>query len=174
MAPAWGVTLAYWLHMLATVAWIGGLAALALLVLPSAGRVLSDSAYATLLNDIQRRLDILGWFSLAVLTGTGLVQMSASPHYRGFLSIGNLWAGAILLKHLAILGMTGLSVAITWGVLPRLGRAVLRLERSKSQADDPDRLAEVQRARRALVRLIQINLLLSVVVLALTAIARAS
>ena len=34
--PYWALSLAFWLHMLATVAWIGGLVAVAILVLPGA------------------------------------------------------------------------------------------------------------------------------------------
>ncbi len=174
--PLWGVSLAYWLHMLATVVWIGGLSSLALVVLPAASRMLDDAAYATLLGDLQRRLDTLGWFSLAVLTGTGLIQMSASPNYQGFLAISNRWAAAILIKHLVIVVMVGVSAAITWGVLPGLRRAALRVGQAGSAAAsaDPERIRQVKRASQANTRLIRINLILSVIVLALTAIARAT
>jgi uncharacterized membrane protein len=75
------LTLAYWLHMLATVTWIGGLAALSLFVLPAARRSLEPESYVVLLADIQRRLDPLAWFSLFILAASGLFQMSSSPNY---------------------------------------------------------------------------------------------
>ncbi|HEX7973402.1 MAG TPA: hypothetical protein VF498_03265, partial [Anaerolineales bacterium] len=81
--PAWALTLAYWLHMLATVVWIGGLAAVTLLVLPAARQALPSPAFAGLLSSIQRRLEPIGWLSLTVLIATGLVQMSASSNYKG-------------------------------------------------------------------------------------------
>jgi uncharacterized membrane protein len=171
--PGWGITLAYWLHMLATVTWIGGLASLALLVLPAAGRVLDEPAFARLLGEYQRRLDTLGWFSLAVLVGTGLVQMSANPNYEGFLAVDTLWAGAILAKHLAIGGMVAVSALLTWGVLPGLTRSLLRLERARNDPGGAD-LSAVQKASRANARLIRLNLALGVIVLALTAVARAA
>jgi uncharacterized membrane protein len=90
--PDWALSLAYWLHMLATVVWIGALATLSLVVLPAARRSLEVKAYADLIGQIQRRLDPLGWFSLLLLAGTGLVQMSANPYYSGFLAIENRWA----------------------------------------------------------------------------------
>lgn len=43
--PAWALALSFWLHLLATVAWIGGLAAIALLVLPSARRSLGPAKH---------------------------------------------------------------------------------------------------------------------------------
>jgi uncharacterized membrane protein len=163
----WALSLIYWLHMLATVVWIGGLASLSLLVVPAARRSLEASAYSRLLESLQRRLDPLSWLCLAVLVVTGLFQMSASPNYQGFLTVNNRWAAAILLKHLVFIGMTALSAYLTWGILPRLRRAALR------QARQPDgaQLVDLQRQEA---RLLRFNLVLSVVILALTALARAS
>lgn len=165
--PAWALTLAYWLHMLATVIWIGGLAALSILVLPVARQVLDAQTYAGLLGNIQRRLDPLAWFSLALLVATGLVQMSANPNYEGFLAVGNRWAAAILLKHLVIFGMVGLSAYMTWGVLPGLRRAVLRQAHGHNAP-------EAGRLEKRELLLLRLNLVLGVVVLALTAVARVS
>jgi uncharacterized membrane protein len=87
----WALTLAYWFHMLATVVWIGGLSALAFIVLPSARKALSDEGYSLLLERYQQRLDWMGWLSLAVLFGTGMFQMSAHPNYEGFFSVESRW-----------------------------------------------------------------------------------
>ncbi len=76
--------------MLATVFWIGGLAALSIIVLPAACKVLAPGAYADLLAALQKRLDPLGWFSVIVLLASGMLQMSFSPNYEGFLSISGL------------------------------------------------------------------------------------
>jgi len=98
--PTWVLALSYWLHMLATVTWIGGLAALTLVVLPALQAQDDLEQQARSLNKIQRRLDPLAWFSLLVLLGTGLTQMSASPNYEGVLAITNGWSVAIFLKHI--------------------------------------------------------------------------
>ena len=171
-APAWALTLVYWLHMLATVVWIGGLAALTILVLPAARKTLGETAFTGFLTDLQRRLDPLAWFSLVVLVGTGLFQMSASPNYQGLLSIGNRWAVAILLKHILFLGMAGLSAYITWGLLPGLKR--IAMQQAISARDRGLPAADGAELSRREVRLLRINLLLGVLVLALTAVARAA
>ena len=106
--------------MLATVVWIGSLAALSILVLPATRKALDAHAYAALIETIQRRLDPLGWLCLVLLVATGLVQMSANPNYRGFLAITNRWAVAILIKHIVFAGMTAVSAYLTWGLLPAL------------------------------------------------------
>lgn len=168
MTPStWALSLTYWLHMLATVVWIGGLAAMVLLVLPAARRSLDASAYANLLANTQRRLDPLGWVCLLLLAGTGLFQMSASPNYQGFLAIDNRWAVAILVKHLVFFAMIGVSAFITWGLLPRLQRSAMR-QAHGLEATEAEKL---QRQQTALLRL---NLALGALVLALTAVARVS
>jgi uncharacterized membrane protein len=167
--PTWALWLAYWLHMLATVVWIGGLAALSILVLPAARQALDAPGYATFISRLQRRFDPIGWFCLAILAGTGMFQMSASPSYQGFLSIENRWAAAILVKHVLFMGMAGLSAYLTWGLMPRMRRLALR--RAVSETADE---GEARRLAAQETRLLQLNLLLGVLVLALTAIARAS
>lgn len=167
--PTWALTLAYWFHMLATVVWVGGLSTLALLILPIAQRKLDQAAFSVQLEGIQSRLDILGWFSLALLTGTGLVQMSGNPNYEGLLAFSNLWSAAILLKHIFFLAMVAVSAYITWGVIPRLRRTVLYRSKLQvqNQADDLEPILKTNR------RLVYLNLALGVIVLAFTAAARA-
>lgn len=165
--PYWALSLIYWLHMLATVVWIGSLASLSLLVLPAARKLPQDERYAAFLSSLQRRLDPLGWICLLLLVGTGLFQMSASPNYSGFLSIQNRWAAAILVKHLVFFGMAGVSAYLTWGLLPALARAALRQAHGQEAPE-----AESLRRRQA--ALLRLNLALGVLVLALTALARAA
>jgi len=170
--PGWALTLAYWLHMAATVVWIGGMAALALFVLPAARKALDVGAYAALLEGLQRRLDPAGWFSLAVLAGTGMLQMSANPNYQGFLAIEGRWATAILIKHLLFLGMVAISAYLTWGLLPKLRRLALRQARGAGEGEAW--AAEAARLQKQEATLLWVNLLLGILVLALTAVARAA
>lgn len=165
--PTWALTIAFWLHMLATVVWIGGLAALSILILPAARKALDAQAYAVLIESVQRRLDPVGWLCLLLLVATGLVQMSANPNYHGFLTINNQWAVAILIKHIIFAGMTGVSAYLTWGLLPALRRAALLQARGQTAAG-----AERMRSQELL--LLRLNLILGILVLALTAVARAS
>lgn len=160
---------AYWLHMLATVAWIGSLVALALIVIPAASKALDPLLYSALLLQIQTRLQPVGWFSLAVLGVTGMFQMSANPSYQGFLAIANPWAVAILVKHLAIGLLVLASAVMTWGVLPALRRAAL-LRAAGKQVEE----AGFLRMARSESRLLVVNLVLSLLILALTAWARAA
>jgi uncharacterized membrane protein len=158
------LALSYFLHLIATVVWIGGLVTLVILVWPETRRLLSDSpALYSLLSRLRKRFFPLTNLSLAVLIVTGLVQMSASPHYDGLMRFDNEWSRAILLKHIAIAGMVVCGFALQLWVAPALERASLLAERSKG---DP---AEWARLRRAEVRLTWINVGLGVLVLGFTA-----
>lgn len=163
--PAWALTLSFWLHMLATVVWVGGLAVIALLVFPIARRTLEVQAYADFVRRVNKRLDPIGWFGLSLLTVTGLIQMSANPNYQGFLAFRNPWARAILFKHIAFLAIILISAYQTWNLAPRLERAALRRGLGKPAPGD-------QNLHRRESRLLAVNLVLGVIVLLLTALAR--
>ncbi len=167
--PDWGLAVAYWLHMLATVVWLGGLAMLAILVIPAARRSLTTLDYSHLMDKLNTRVQQVGWFSLAVLIGTGMFQMSAHPSYEGFLAIGNAWSLAILSKHLVIGGMVALSAYNTWGLTPVLRR--LAMLRAAGKAVEETVQQQLLHKEQLLLR---INIVLSALVLLLTAIARAS
>lgn len=157
---------AYFLHLIATVVWLGGLVILGLLVWPEARRTLSDGdENRRFLLNLQRRFRPWANLSLLVLLGTGLLQMAADPHYEGLLAVGNTWSVAMLLKHLAFGGMVVVMLALQFGVAPAIERAALL-----AQKGQPEALAAAQHRER---RLAGIMLGLGGLVLLFTAIATA-
>ena len=163
--PSAVLTVAYALHLTATVLWIGGLTYLAFFAasllthLPPAER---QAAWAASV----RRFLPLAWLCLAVFVATGLTQMSANPNYQGLFVIHNPWAAAILAKHLVIAAMVILMAGQTWVLHPRLERQALGL-----RPGDP---AELDRLRRLDLSLVRAGAVLGLLVLVLTALARAS
>lgn len=164
--PAWVLSAAYWLHMAATVAWVGGLMFQSLL-LPAALQSLDPLARARLFGSIARRFQPIAWLSLAVLIFTGLTQMAAHPGYTGLLVIEGRWAQAILAKHLAFGGMVLIAAVQTWILHPRLARHML-LEAAGAPADAD----AVPRNMSRIDRLTRLNAVLALIILAFTAIAR--
>ncbi len=165
--PTWALALAYGFHLIATVIWVGGLALMALVVWPGArARLGPGPALGQLLSELQRRFNPLAWTSLAVLVGTGLMQMTADPNYGGFLVIDNAWAVAILVKHLAVLGMVAAGAAMQGWLQPELARLAL-LEAHGRPAP------ELAALRRREAVLLWLNLACALVTLACTAVATA-
>ena len=60
----------YWMHMLATVTWIGSLAAINLLFLPASTRTLKLPDQLSLITALQKRLEPLAWFCMGCLLYT--------------------------------------------------------------------------------------------------------
>lgn len=156
----------YWLHLLATVTWIGSLAAINLLFLPASKRTLKLPDQLSLISALQKRLEPLAWFCMGILLVTGLFQLSTSPHYNGFLDISTQWSLAILVKHgLAVL-MVVVSAIQTWEVLPAIQRILMKKETANE--------AELKKLQKKETLLLQLNLLLSALILGATAYARVS
>ena len=165
--PTWVLSLSYWLHMLATVTSVGSLVALVLIALPITRRTMEKEVYKKFVRSVTARLIPIGWLSLAVFIVTGLIQLSANENYHGFLAIENPWAVAILLKHI-IFGIVLLLVFyLAWSLNPALERAALK---RRHGSEDPDE----EKLQRRGERLITLTLILGVVILLLTALARTS
>jgi hypothetical protein len=60
--PAWALAITYWLHLLATVAWIGAIVATSILFLPAASKALKPVDHLALIGAMQKRLEPIAWF----------------------------------------------------------------------------------------------------------------
>jgi uncharacterized membrane protein len=164
--PSWVLAIVYWLHLLATVTWVGSLVAINLLVLPASKRTLKPVDQLSFISAMQKKFEPLTWFCISLLLATGLIQMSTSPHYDGFLSLSTQWSMAILAKHVLGSFMVVVSAIQTWEVFPAIQRVLMRKEDAQ-----PDELARLQRREIILLRT---NLVLAALILGATAIARVS
>ena len=165
--PAWALALTYWMHLLATVTWIGSLASISFLVLPAMQRSLNSEAQLVFIEAMQKRLEPIAWFSMSLLVLTGLFQMSVNPHYDGFLSISTQWSLAILTKHLLGIIMVVVSAIQTWEVIPAIRRAIMKSKKNQNAE-------ELESLRRREILLLRINFGLSILILLATSFARAS
>jgi uncharacterized membrane protein len=165
--PGWALALIYWLHMLATVAWIGGIFSISILVLPAARKSLKPADQLAFIESLQKRLEPLAWFSLGMLIATGLFQLSANSHYNGFFNVSTQWSLAILVKHGLVGVMVAVSAVQTWEVLPAIRRTLMRREKGASEE-------EIVRLQKREERLLRMNFILSILILGATALARSA
>ena len=163
--PFWVLTFSYWLHLLSTVVWLGGLALMALVAWPAVRRsVMSTEQWLSL----GRRFTPWANASLVILWITGFVQMTADANYEGLLAINTLWSQAMLIKHIAVIAMMGFGLYIQWRLHPALVRlALLEQKRPERAAADREQLAHRE------VRLLRLNLVCAAAVLFFTAVATA-
>lgn len=165
--PVYLLAFNYWLHLLATVVWVGGLALMALVVLPGLARALDEDARrAGILAELRRRFTPLANLSLVVLVVTGMLQMVSDSHYDGLLRLSNSWTRAMLLKHVAVSGMVVVGAIMQWQLTPALERARLLASHQPGESDLP----ALRTRERQLSRL---DLALGILVLLFTALATA-
>lgn len=158
------LALSLFVHLVATVVWIGGLMTTLLLVWPAARRTLDQNpALYRFLSRLRTRFFPLSTLSLVALIVTGLFQMTANPAYEGFMTFNNVWSRVMLAKHLTIVAMVICGLTLQWGVIPALERLSLLLSREKGDALAWERL------RRREIALTWISAILAIGVLAFSA-----
>ena len=161
----WVLAFSYWIHLIATVIWLGGLALTVLVAWPALrqGTLAANQWVA-----IQKRF--LPWAngSLVVLLITGFVQMTNDTHYNGFLVLDSIWAWAMLLKHVAYAGMVIVSFYLQGVVYPEMTRLSLALAKRPQLVEAEE--AQLQQREK---RLLQINMGCALLVLLFTAVATA-
>ena len=163
--PFWVLALSYWVHLVATVVWLGGLVTLAAVAWPEVrGRMMSAEQWVAL----RRRSVPWANLSLALLWVTGFLQMTADDNYEGFLRFDDLWSQAILIKHLGVIGMMVFGFVIQYRIYPALERAALLGQKRAELA-----AAEQARLGRQEQRLLRLNLVAAAAVLLCTAVATA-
>ena len=163
--PFWVLALSYWLHLMSTVIWLGGLALMAVVGWPAVRRRLLESEqWATLL----RRFTPWANASIVILWVTGFLQMTSDPNYDGFLAVNTLWAQALLVKHITVVGMMVFGFYVQWRIHPALARlALLEKKRPQLARTEREQLASKEN------RLLRLNLLCAAIVLFFTAVATA-
>jgi uncharacterized membrane protein len=161
----WILVLSYWLHLLATAVWLGGMALMTLVAWPALRK---GSLAANHWLVLQQKF--LPWVngSLVLLLITGLFQMTTDENYSGFLVVDSVWAWAILLKHLAFGMMVIITGYVQFSLYPAIERTKLLMEKRPKTATSTQ--AELQQKE---VRLLRINLVCATAVLFCTAVATA-
>lgn len=161
------LAISYFVHLIATVFWIGWLFLFVLFLLPHLQRAIPEPQVSQQLTfQLQKRFRPFANLSLLVLLGTGMVQMSADDHYEGLLEIAaNTWSVAMFVKHVAFTAMAVIAGWIQFGLAPALERANLLASKGK-----PSDLQKLLDREHLFTRIMGI---LGIVVLICTAIATA-
>lgn len=161
----WVLVASYWVHLLSTVVWLGGVATMAFIAWPALHR---GTISANQWFQLQKRF--LPWVNAALilLLITGFIQMTNDENYEGFLVLDSLWAYAMILKHIAYAGMVTLTVYLQFILYPAMTRTAML---TASQPDMAE--AEQEKLTRREMRYLRLNVVCATAVLLFTAIATA-
>jgi len=98
------LALCYWLHLIATVVWIGGIFFILFITIPSAKQVLGAEA-GKLMGETAKRFTPAANCSIIVLIITGGVLTVVSRHFSGIGNFYNGWSLGLIIKHVLVSGM---------------------------------------------------------------------
>jgi uncharacterized membrane protein len=152
------LAIANYLHLLATIVWIGGLVISRLIIAPALAPLPAETR-RIVLHTIGQRAASFTYGAIGVFIISGLAMLSKNANYSGLVAFDNLWTRVILLKHLTVAGLILSTAYVNSSVTPKLQAA----------GDDAERARWAERRKD----LGDVNVLLALVILALTAIATA-
>ena len=154
------LALCLFVHILATVVWIGGILLLTCLVTPQfSGMLEGNVALRQVMLRLRSRFASISNLSLAALIVTGLLQMTADPHYDGLLRFENAWSRALLLKHALIIVMAALGLILQLGIAPALERASMQLAAGGGEAETWRRLRRREGRLTWLIAVVAVSIL---------------
>ncbi len=111
-----------WLHLMATVIWIGGMSTNILLLLPSAKEVLEPPLAGKLIGAVMKRYRIIVYISIIVLVASGMSITFLSEEYLGAMQFSNLWNQVMLIKHIFVAVLIILAIYAFEVVAPKVSR----------------------------------------------------
>jgi len=130
-----------WLHLTATILWIGLAVNSVLVFMPLSRRHIPQTAMGDYISDLRNRAAAVVWTALAIFAVSGFILMLLSDSFKGFGDyFANTWTIIITVKHLVIGIMAVLAIYQLNSVMPRLAAAL------KSNAPGAGTLAARQKS----------------------------
>ncbi len=162
------LSLSHFLHLLATVIWIGGIMMILSVILPGAKESLESAPMIKrLMKEITKRFTPMANISILIMILTGIVIANYEKKFTGLLDFNTLWSTVMSLKHFLV----ALMVIIHFYRGLMLNRIIGRLSSriSKSEVASP-LSSRVQRLQKYSLDLVKVNLVLGMIVLMMTGI----
>lgn len=148
-----------WLHLTATVTWIGAIITNTIVLLPAAKTSLEPPVMGRLLGVFMKRFRPLVYVCIVTLFLTGVIMMVLNKYYDGLMNLGNPWAQLLLIKHILIIIMVIIVVYAFEILAPKVGRLA-------AKGPSP----ELANAQKLQMRLATLGLVTALVVLLLTSV----
>ena len=98
------LAVSYWLHLVSTVVWIGGITFILFIALPSAKQALGSNA-GKLMGEISKKFTPLANYSILFLIVTGIALTGLNKQFPGVGIFENKWTWILALKHIIVLVM---------------------------------------------------------------------
>ena len=131
-----------WLHMLAVVAWIGGMTTNMLVLMPTIKATLEPPVAGKLMGAYMKRFRVVIYSCIVILWLTGMLMTNVNDQYGGFMFMSNIWSVATLVKHVLSITLTVLAIYAFEIMAPKVGKLA-------AQGPSPE-LAQLQKKQMGL------------------------
>lgn len=162
------LSLSHFLHLMATVIWIGGIMMILLVILPGAKESLESAPIIKrLMKEITKRFTPMANISILFVILTGLVITFYEKNFTGLLKFDNLLNSVMLLKHFLVVVMVIIHFYRGLALNPKIGRLSSKIIESKVTSSLSSRVTRLQKLSLDLVK---VNFALGMIVLMVTGI----
>lgn len=145
----------YWLHLIATVIWIGGITFILFIAIPSANQVLGAEA-GKLMGEISKRFTPIANYSIILLIVTGAVLTAVNKQFLGIGNFGNSWSLGLIMKHVLVFVMVAVHFYRGLVLAPKIAKT--------------DAVSEKTSLQKLSLNLVKVNFCLGAIVLLLSGI----
>lgn len=104
------------LHLLATIAWIGGMFFNVLILMPTVSKTLDPATAGKFMAVLFKRIRVMVYVSLLILFVTGIPMKIASEYYVAIINFDTSWETVSFIKHVFV-GLLALFAIINFEIL---------------------------------------------------------
>jgi len=122
----------YWLHLIATVVWIGGITFILFIAMPSSKQVLGSEA-GKLMGEISKRFTPIANYSIIFLVISGIALTGLNKQFSGVGIFKNNWNLTLTVKHILVLGMVAVHFYRGLVLTPKIVRTESTAEKTSLQ-----------------------------------------
>jgi len=146
----------YWIHLVATILWIGGISFILFIAIPSSKQALGTEA-GKLMSEIAKRFTPLANLSIALLIISGIFLQVLSRKFSWEISyLENSVTMTLIIKHILVFGMIAIHFYRGLLLVPKIKRTVLDVKKATLQ--------------KLSINLVKVNFVLGLIVLLLSGI----
>lgn len=122
----------YWIHLVATVLWIGGIIFIIFIAIPSSRQVLGAES-GKLMGEISKRFTPLANYSIILLFVSGVVLAGLNKQFSGVRILESNWTMALILKLVLFFSMTAIHFYRGLVLAPKIMRTATQTEKTALQ-----------------------------------------
>jgi uncharacterized membrane protein len=111
-----------WIHLMATVAWIGGMFTNFFIYMPVLGKTLEPPVAGKLMGAVMKRFRVMVYISMAVFLSTGILMAYLHPDAVNTYASKDLWIFLLILKVIIFIVMVILAIVAFEVLAPRVAR----------------------------------------------------